>query len=301
MNRITLYNVGSTCIISDPENIVVEGLLFLLRNLTWDRTLLIVADVLVTSLVLYGFFRTVKDTRSRYMFLGGLLVVAVLQAVTWLFKLPTVSNILTMFYSHAVLIFVILFQSDIRKALVSVGSAVARMRSETKIVEMDYLSEIVEAINRLSLHRIGALIVIERGDMIMKLPEVMGGYDIDAPVNRHLLLAIFQPSSSNSIHDGAVLVRAGRIARAGVMLPLTRTPLPEYFGSRHKAALGITDISDAISLVVSEERGTITLCEAGVLSELRSVEELRAEMVRLLQRTRLPEIPEDQEETDDEG
>ena len=280
---------------------MVEGLLFLLRNLTWDRTLLIVADVLVTSLVLYGFFRTVKDTRSRYMFLGGLLVVAVLQAVTWLFKLPTVSNILTMFYSHAVLIFVILFQSDIRKALVSVGSAVARMRSETKIVEMDYLSEIVEAINRLSLHRIGALIVIERGDMIMKLPEVMGGYDIDAPVNRHLLLAIFQPSSSNSIHDGAVLVRAGRIARAGVMLPLTRTPLPEYFGSRHKAALGITDISDAISLVVSEERGTITLCEAGVLSELRSVEELRAEMVRLLQRTRLPEIPEDQEETDDEG
>jgi diadenylate cyclase len=155
---------------------------------------------------------------------------------------------------------VILFQTDIRRALARVGRGFSPRFSERE--ESRVLEEVVRACAELARRRVGALIVFERDTRLEDLTE--GGSAIDAAVSKDLLVSLFLPTSP--LHDGAVVIAHGRVLNASCILPLTlRSELPEGVGTRHRAALGITEESDAIAVVVSEETSAISIAQAGEL------------------------------------
>jgi diadenylate cyclase len=201
----------------------------------------------------------IRGTRAVQVLIGlGFLMLA--RVAAEFAELATVTFVLDNFLGPAVLIFVILFQNDIRRALARVGRGFSPRfaeREETRVVE-----EVVRACAELARRRIGALIVFERDTRLDDLTE--GGSTLDAAVSKDLLVSLFLPTSP--LHDGAVVISHGRISTASCILPLTlRTQLPEGVGTRHRAALGITEESDAIAVVVSEETSTISLAQAGEL------------------------------------
>jgi diadenylate cyclase len=221
----------------------------------WRDTL----DILVVGFVLYWLLMLIKGTRAVQVLigLGALLGMRVLAEFL---GLATLSWILANFLGSAVLIIIVLFQADIRRALARVGRGVflgvARQESEL-------LEEIVRAAQALAQRRVGALMVLERETQLEDLIQV--GTPLDATVTKDLLVSIFLPYSP--LHDGAVVIQNGRIAFAGCILPLTlRTDVPEGVGTRHRAALGITEETDAVVIAVSEETAAISLAMAGEMT-----------------------------------
>ena len=163
------------------------------------------------------------------------------------------SWILDNFLASAVLIIIVLFQADIRRALARVGGGVFPRMAERQ--ESQVLEEVVRAAQTLAQRRVGALVVFERETRLEDLIQI--GTPLDAAVTKDLLVSIFLPYSP--LHDGAVVIQSGRIAFAGCILPLTlRADLPEGLGTRHRAALGITEETDAVVIVVSEETASIS-------------------------------------------
>jgi diadenylate cyclase len=159
-----------------------------------------------------------------------------------------------------VLIIIVLFQADIRRALARVGRGVFPTISRTEASQI--LEDVVRAAQVLAQRRVGALLVLERETRLGDLLEA--GTPIDAAVSRDLLISLFLPTSP--LHDGAVVIQDGRIAWAGCVLPLTqREDLPEGLGTRHRAAVGITEETDAVVVVVSEETSAISLVASGVM------------------------------------
>jgi diadenylate cyclase len=157
-----------------------------------------------------------------------------------------------------VLIIIVLFQNDIRRALARMGGGL--FPAVTRSEETQMLEEVVRAAQSLSQKRVGALVVIERETSLDDLVEA--GLLLDAAVTKELLISIFLPYSP--LHDGAVVVKGGRISHAGCVLPLTlRSDLPEGVGTRHRAAVGVTEDSDAVVVVVSEETAAISVVVAG--------------------------------------
>ena len=164
--------------------------------------------------------------------------------------------------SSVILIVVVVFQNDIRRGLMRVGSR-AFFAGMARAQESRVIDEVVAAATELARHRIGALICFEQEANLDEF--VVGqGTALDSSVNRELLVALFLPESLNKLHDGAVVVRNLRIAKAGVFFPMPdNKTLDKSLGSRHRAALGITEETDAVVVVVSEERGTISFCFNG--------------------------------------
>jgi diadenylate cyclase len=174
------------------------------------------------------------------------------------FELLTLAWLLDNFLGPAVLIVVILFQADIRRGLGRLGRGFFPRLSERQ--ESQIVEEVVRAAQSLSARRVGALIVLERRTGLDD--QVESGTPIDAAVSKDLLVSLFQPTSP--LHDGAVLIQQGRVSHAGAILPLTlRTDLPEGVGTRHRAAVGITEETDAAVIVVSEETGSIAVVMSG--------------------------------------
>jgi uncharacterized protein (TIGR00159 family) len=191
----------------------------------------------------------------------------------------TVSWILDNFLASAVLIIIVLFQADIRRALARVGRGVFPRLSARQ--ESQILEEVVRAAQTLSQKRVGSLIVLERETHLDDLIEV--GATVDAVVSQELLTALFLPYSP--LHDGAVVIQEGRIAHAGCILPLTlRTDLPDGVGTRHRAAVGLTEESDAVVVVVSEETSTISVVHGGELIRDLDGPKLRGVLTDLLAR-----------------
>jgi diadenylate cyclase len=186
----------------------------------------------------------------------GLLIVVLAWLVSVQLELPTVSFILDNFLSWGVLIVIVIFQRDIRRALTRVGLGVFAGNSGEGLQAIE---EVVRACQALVQRRVGALLVLQRE---MELEEHMElGTRIDAELTRDLLLALFLPYSP--LHDGAVIIREGRISAAGCILPLALgANVPHELGTRHRAALGISEESDALAIVVSEETGRISLVRA---------------------------------------
>jgi len=192
--------------------------------------------------------------------LVGLLLLIGTSAIAQLFQLNTLIWIFDHFLSSAVLIIIVLFQHDIRRVLARVGRGVspsAVRRQETQILE-----EVVRAAQALAQKRVGGLIVLERDT---QLDDQMGaGLVLDAAVSKELLVSLFLPYSP--LHDGAALIQNGRIARAGCILPLSgREDLPQDLGTRHRAALGLTEETDAVVVVISEETSEISVVSGGEL------------------------------------
>ena len=217
-------------------------------------------DIALVALAIYWVLILIRGTRAMQVLMGiGLLML--FRVFAGAAELNTVTWLLDNFVAAAVLIVVILFQNDIRRALARVGRGFSPRfseREESRVVE-----EVVRACAELVRRRIGGLVVFERETRLEDLME--GGSPLDAAVSKDLVVSLFLPTSP--LHDGAVVISHGRISNASCILPLTlRTELPEGVGTRHRAALGITEESDAIAVVVSEETSTISLAQAGEIT-----------------------------------
>lgn len=251
-------------------------------------------DILVVSIAIYWLLLLMRGTRAIQIMIGlGALIALRIGADA--FELATVSWILDNFLASAVLIIIVLFQSDIRRVLARMGRGVFPSINERQ--ESQILEEVVQASQGLASKRVGALVVLERDSGLEDLVEA--GTAIDGYVSKELLTSIFLPYSP--VHDGAVLITAGRITHAGCILPLTlRTDLPEGVGTRHRAAVGITEETDAVVIVVSEETGAISVVVGGQMTRNLDGPQLRVVLHDLFSRSPLLD-PEADAEDGEEG
>ncbi len=236
----------------------------------WDTL-----DILIVAAAVYWLLLLIKGTRAEQMMLGLLILVMVWLMAEQL-ELPTLSFLLDKFLlTWGVLIVIVIFQHDIRRGLTRVGKGLfaADRRQDSHTVE-----EIVRACQALAQRRVGALIVVEREVNLEEYLEL--GTPLDAELTRDLLVAVFLPYSP--LHDGAVIVRESRIASSGCILPLAmRANLPSTVGTRHRAALGVSEETDALAIVVSEESGRMALIAAGDIREDLDGPHLRQALLRL--------------------
>jgi uncharacterized protein (TIGR00159 family) len=243
-------------------------------------------DILLVAAGIYWLLLLIRGTRAIQI-LVGLIVLIALSLASELFQLAALGMILDRFLGSAVLIIVILFQNDIRRALARVGRGFFPSFSAEQ--ELQVVEEIVRAAGTLSQRRYGALIVLERETNLGDLIEA--GVVVDAQLSKDLLTSIFQPSSP--MHDGAVIIQEGRVALAGCILPLTlRTDLPEGLGTRHRAAVGITEETDALVVVVSEETAKISVVLGGQMLRGLDAPRLRVVLREVLGGER-KELPDD--------
>lgn len=233
-------------------------------------------DIAIIAFVVYRIIDLIRGTRAARM-LVGLLVVFLTYLSSQFFDLYTLNWVLDNFLSSVLLVIVVIFQHDIRRALTQVGSG-PFFGGSYRMAGQD-LEEIVRSAVTLASRKIGALIVLEREVGLNEYVE--GGTALDARISKELLSSIFLTSSP--IHDGAVVVRNGRITAAGCFLPLTANPnVSKTLGTRHRAAIGLTEETDAVVLVVSEEEGSISLVSEGRITRNVDAGTLRTTLQKLL-------------------
>ncbi|MDT7911200.1 MAG: diadenylate cyclase CdaA [Thermocrinis sp.] len=214
-------------------------------------------DILGASLFVYSVLYFLRITKGIQI-LKGLILLALIWAIASLLDLRTVSTIFEKLWTVGLFSLVVIFQPEIRKALSKLGQATKLTSS--KPLEERIVERIVRACAFMSERQIGALIVIERNQNLEPLLE--GCVTIDAVVSVELLITIFDPLTP--LHDGAVVIRGDRIAYASCVLPLSKSSeIPRKYGTRHRAGLGISEESDAIAVIVSEETGEISVAVGG--------------------------------------
>jgi diadenylate cyclase len=230
-------------------------------------------DTVDIALVYYLFYRLlllIKGTRAFQMLIGIGLIVLVLIA-SQAFEFYTLDWLIHSFWSQIVLALVILFQPEIRRTLARVGER-HLFRSLSEVESSKFIEETVKAAVSMANKRIGALIVLERDTDLSTIVEM--GTELDAKVSKELLVSIFLPYSP--IHDGAAIIRSGRLIAAGCFLPLTlSTNISKALGTRHRAAIGLTEESDAVVVVVSEETGEISMVVNGTIENNADAPALR--------------------------
>lgn len=237
-----------------------------------------IVDVVLVAILIYQFLVLVRGTRAAPMLVG----VAVLALGFYLARvgeLRTLNWLLSTLLPYVVFALIVVFQSEIRHALANLGSRVSLMRSSSSAA--DVYDDIVLAANLFSQNQTGALIVIEREIGLRTYIE--SGVALDARLSYDLLATVFRPSAP--LHDGAVIVQRDRIAAAACFLPLSMNPvLSTQLGTRHRAAIGITEETDAVAVIISEETGTVSLAVAGNIERELTVERLRERLGTLLRR-----------------
>jgi diadenylate cyclase len=239
----------------------------------WD-----VLDILVVSVLIYEVLKLIRGTRAVQMGLGGGVLVGLFYISQW-GRLETVNWLIRNLAGYLVFAVIVLFQADIRRALAHFGRApFFRYFARAESAE-DSVEEMVVASSMLSTQRVGAIIAVERQIGLRNYIE--GGIPLDAVLTYDLLLSIFQLASP--LHDGAVMVQDDRIAAAACFLPLTVNPkLSKELGSRHRAAIGLTEENDAIAIVVSEESGSISIVSDGQIERGLTPDGLRARLRTLI-------------------
>ncbi len=228
------------------------------------------ADIALVYYIIYRLLLIIKGTRAFQMLVGMGLIVLVLIASQAL-EFNTLDWLIHSFWSQIVLAAVVLFQPEIRRALAQVGER-RLFRSLSVVEESKFIEETVKAAVSMANKRIGALIVLERDTDLSTIVEM--GTELDAKVTKEILVSIFLPYSP--IHDGAAIIRSGRIIAAGCFLPLTLSSnLSKSLGTRHRAAVGLTEESDAMVVVVSEETGEISVVTGGSIAHNADAPALR--------------------------
>jgi uncharacterized protein (TIGR00159 family) len=245
------------------------------KNFRWLLDLL---DILLVAFIIYRIILLIKGTRAVQMLLG-LAVILIVYVASQVGGLYTLHWILDNFLSSIILVIVVLFQTDIQRALVHVGKnpffADLSYKEETEVMD-----ELVKACVSMASKKIGALIVIERETGIKDFLEV--GVEIDAKVSSDLITSIFLPYSP--IHDGALIIQQGRLKQAGCFLPLSQDPdISKTLGTRHRAAIGLTELVDAVAIVVSEETGKISVVVGGRITRDLDSSALKRVLMRLLE------------------
>jgi diadenylate cyclase len=255
----------------------------LIGLLTWTD----LVDIAVVTILLYNFLLIIRGTRAVQMLMGLLLVLGV-QQVARLFRLRTLEAIISNFFIFLPFAIIVLFQDQIRRALANMGRNPLFARSSAPQVE-SLLNEVVRATGTLASRKVGALMVFERQEGLRNFVE--NGIRLDATLSSELLVNLFMPDTP--LHDGAVIVQGNRLLAAACFLPLaTQTELRSDLGSRHRAALGISEETDAVALVVSEETGEISIADGGRLERGIEPASLRTALHRHLAADRLTAGPE---------
>ncbi len=239
-------------------------------------------DLVIVAWVIYRALLVLRGTRAIQMAVGLGIVLLVYAGADFL-KLTTLRSLLSSLLSSIVLIVVVVFQNDIRRALIRMGNT--SWFSGGREQQSRVIDEVVAAATELARHRMGALIAFEQDANVLEFAK-SEGIHLDSVVTRELLVSLFVPESVNKLHDGAVLIRDLKIARAGVFFPMPDAKaIDAQLGSRHRAALGITEETDAVVVVVSEERGTISFCFSGNIVSNLDGQSLRHALLGLFGRT----------------
>jgi uncharacterized protein (TIGR00159 family) len=233
-----------------------------------------VFDILVVALIIYWLLWVAQGTRATQLIRGIVTLLVVVFLVGTTFQLTALNWVLAQTWPVLLISLPVIFQPEIRRALEQLGRAGALIPRSTVISPNTRLAEtIARAAQQLAERRFGALLVIERSTPLGEYASK--GVAMDSLLSTELILSVFWPNSP--LHDGAAIVHGDRLVAANVVLPLAQSPTVEHIGTRHRAAIGITEISDAIAVVVSEETGTISLANAGRM--VRNLGEARLQKV----------------------
>ncbi|WP_321477131.1 diadenylate cyclase CdaA [uncultured Paludibaculum sp.] len=217
-------------------------------------------DILLVALLLYQAVMLIRGRRAAHI-LSGIGVVLLIYVVSVFAGLTVLRSILETLAPYTAFALIVMFQSEIRRLLARIGER-RWVGFGSRLETREVTDEILLAVTHLAAQKIGALIVVERDIGLRTFIE--SGVPVDARVTRDLLLAIFQPGGA--MHDGAVIVQGGRLAAGACFLPLTMNPeLSRKLGTRHRAAIGVTEEADCLAIVVSEERGTVSIAALGDL------------------------------------
>ena len=236
------------------------------------------ADIFIVAFIIYRVLLLLRGTGAAYM-LTGLLAVAGVFVVARQLSLTTVSWLIDHVITYIILIVIIVFQADIRRGLMRMGRQLFLFSHQS--VEEEDVEEVVQVCSQMALSRTGALFVFEREADLSQFIEQ--GVTLEARVTPALLFNIFAPWPDNALHDGAVVIKSNWIRQAAAVLPLLMNRnLDARLGTRHRAAVGITEETDAVSVVVSEQRGAISLCAQGQIQMGISPKELRQELLQRL-------------------
>jgi len=224
-------------------------------------------DIIIVAVLIYQVLVIIRGTRA-FQILLGLFLIFITYQFSLLLGFYTLHWILNGFLSSIVIIVVVLFQNEFRRALAKFGKTSFVLNPAE---ELNYLDKVIKACTTMSLKRIGALIVFTRENKLPVIAE--GGVEINAVVSDALILSIFNPTAP--IHDGAIIIDHGRIVAAGCFLPLAIEPMiDKVYGTRHRAAMGISEDTDAVVIVVSEETGKISLSIGGKITKEQNPESL---------------------------
>lgn len=240
----------------------------------WRELPLVILDMAIAYYIIYRILLLIKGTRAAQMLLGLMLIIVFffISSETYL-NLRITNWFLDKFIANFIIIIVIIFQHDIRRALAQAGQT-PWLSSSRSLQDSSVLEEVIKACVLLSQRELGALIAIEREADLSHLTT--DGIAIDAAASKELLFSMFVPERQNPLHDGAVIIQKGRVSAAGCFLPLTTNPhVDKAFGTRHRAAIGLSEDTDAAVVIVSEENHHISIAYKGELYKELEATELR--------------------------
>ncbi len=256
---------------------MLENIWIILRHMQFTDVL----DILLVAFILYSIMILIKDTKAYQLATGIILVIFFFLLTQWA-HLYVSNRIIRSFINYLIIAIIVLFQSELRRFFTGIGSHTFRRPLKLRPIK-EKLEDISLAVDYMSQKKIGALIAIERD--IDLSPYAQRGKILDADLSKDLLVSIFFPKSP--LHDGAVLIRGNKILAAGCLLPLPQThTLGENFATRtrHLAAMGLAQETDAVVIVVSEQTGEISLANRGKIEKLSkkdSIQERLAEYLRI--------------------
>jgi len=249
-----------------------------------ERIVLILLDIAIVSVIIYYMYRLIVQTRAGQIF-KGFFVLILIQGLARLLYLPILTFISEAFMIHGMILVIVVFQPELRSALEKIGrkNITQIFDFDDKLRDKQVISEIVKAVEIMSLKKIGALIVIEQSTKINDV--IREGVDVSAKVSSELIQTIFNPRTP--LHDGAIIIKNNQIKAAKCVLPLASENLvPRDVGTRHRAAIGMSEVSDALVIVVSEETGIISFVEDGKMKRNLNGDKLTSILLRTLDNNR---------------
>ncbi|WP_288961654.1 diadenylate cyclase CdaA [uncultured Peptoniphilus sp.] len=238
-----------------------------------------VVDILIVTILIYYVLKLIRNTRAEQVFKGILFILLFIK-ISQFFQLYTVNWIFTRFINDGIVAIIVLFQPEIRRGLQYLGltSNLKNSFSQNKDNVPETVEEITSAVASLARQKIGALIIIENEVGLTEVIET--GTEINGKVSSGLLINIFIPNTP--LHDGAVVIKGSKIKAAACFLPLSdNQKISKELGTRHRAGIGISERADCLSIMVSEENGTISTAENGVISRYLDIETLEAKLLEI--------------------
>jgi diadenylate cyclase len=234
-----------------------------------------VLEILIITFIVYKIVSFIRGTRAAQL-LKGLIIIVIMFLISQKLELYTINWLLTKVFAFSVIALLIIFQPELRRGLANIGQ---NSLFGNILREEGFIGEIIKAVTILSKKKIGALIVVEQSVGLRNYVE--SGITLDSNISSELLVTIFMPTTP--LHDGAVIIQGEKIAASGCLLPLTTNPnVSKTLGTRHRAAIGITEESDAVCIVLSEKTGIVSFVEKGRIKRDLEIDNLKKLLAKSL-------------------